>query len=400
MDRAHLPARTSAPLIWALLLAALASGCVSQQVKKVGSTQAQYAQAEVPPEALLQVAIVTFDPGIPDTIKAQEKNNVIPAVREAEAKYLPHVLRDTLQNTGYWGAVRVVPAAVNTAEVTVRGTILESDGELLKLAITAEDATGRVWLDKTYEETAAEYAYTEKLPAGSDPFQDIYNRIANDLLAERREMNPSDLVALRRVAEMRFAAQMAPDRFAQYLDTDRRGRVSVNRLPPANDPVLARVEQIRTREELLVDTLDAHYANYRQNIGKSYQEWREATYREALALRELKAAEWQRKILGAAAILGGIAAVATSDNQAQSTIGQAAVIGGIFGIQSGIAKGQERKLHEESLRELNASLASEVEPQTVQLDGKTIMLTGSAEEQYRQWQALLAQMVAAERGTF
>ena len=156
MDRAHLPARTSAPLIWALLLAALASGCVSQQVKKVGSTQAQYAQAEVPPEALLQVAIVTFDPGIPDTIKAQEKNNVIPAVREDEAKYLPHVLRDTLQNTGYWGAVRVVPAAVNTAEVTVRGTILESDGELLKLAITAEDATGRVWLDKTYEETAAE----------------------------------------------------------------------------------------------------------------------------------------------------------------------------------------------------------------------------------------------------
>ena len=130
MDRAHLPARTSAPLIWALLLAALASGCVSQQVKKVGSTQAQYAQAEVPPEALLQVAIVTFDPGIPDTIKAQEKNNVIPAVREAEAKYLPHVLRDTLQNTGYWGAVRVVPAAVNTAEVTVRGTILESDGEV------------------------------------------------------------------------------------------------------------------------------------------------------------------------------------------------------------------------------------------------------------------------------
>ena len=96
MDRAHLPARTSAPLIWALLLAALASGCVSQQVKKVGSTQAQYAQAEVPPEALLQVAIVTFDPGIPDTIKAQEKNNVIPAVREAEAKYLPHVLRSAL----------------------------------------------------------------------------------------------------------------------------------------------------------------------------------------------------------------------------------------------------------------------------------------------------------------
>ncbi|WP_029888625.1 hypothetical protein [Polycyclovorans algicola] len=397
MPRSHLFTR-AAPLLQALLMASVASGCVSQQVKKVGSTQAQYAQAEVPSEALLQMAILTFDPGIPDTIKEQEEANVIPEVREAEAKYLPHVLRDTVQNTGFWGAVRVVPAPVNTADVTVRGTILGSDGELLKLAVTAEDATGRVWLEKTYEETAAEYAYTEKLPAGTDPFQDIYNRIANDLLAERSKMSTAELVAVRRAADMRFAAQLAPDRFSEYVETDRRGRVTVNRLPPSNDPVLARVEKIREREELLVDTLDAHYGNYRQNIGRPYQEWREATYREAMILRELKGAEWTRKILGAAAVLGGIAAVATADNQAQSTIGQAAVIGGIFAVQSGIGKGQERKLHEESLRELNASLASEVEPQTVELDGKTIMLTGSAEEQYRQWQALLAQMVAAERG--
>lgn len=390
--------RPRSPLLWSLLATVLLSACVTQQVKKVGSTQANYAQEELPPEALLEVAIITFDPGVPDTIKAQEAANVSPAIREAEAKYLPHVLRDTMQGTGYWGAVRVVPAPVNSAEVTVRGTILESDGELLKLAITAEDATGRVWLRRSYEERAAEYAYTEKLPAGTDPFQDVYNRIANDLLAERQRLSTAQLVGVRRSAQMRFAAELAPDRFAEYLETDRRGNVTVNRLPPANDPVLARVEQIRAREELLVDTLDAHYGSYRQGIGESYQEWRAASYREALTLRELRSSEWTRKILGAAAILGGIAAVATADNQAQSTMGQVAVIGGIYGLQSGIAKGQERKMHEESLRELSTSLANEVQPQTVLLDGKTIMLTGSAEEQYRQWQDLLAQMVAAERG--
>lgn len=384
---------------WMALLGVIAlSGCVSQQVKKVGSTQAQYAQQELPPQALLEMAIVTFDPGVPETIKEQEKQNISPAIREAEASYLPYVLRNTVQATGYWGAVRVVPEPGNTAEVIVRGRILDSDGERLRLAVTAEDATGRTWLNRTYEERAAEFAYTEKLPAGTDPFQDIYNRIANDLLAERQKMSDAQLLALRRAARMRFAAEMAPDRFGQYLETNRRGEIQVTRLPPSNDPVLQRVAQIRNREELLVDTLDAHYANYQQSIGPAYQEWRAASYREAMTLRELKASEWTRKLLGAAAVVGGVVAAGTADNRMQSTAGQVAIIGGIYAFQSGMAKGQERKLHEETLRELSASLAADVEPQTVTLDGKTVMLTGSAEEQYRQWQKLLAEMVAAERG--
>jgi len=308
------------------------------------------------------------------------------------------VLRQTLQDSGYWGAARVVPAASPGADLTINGKILASDGEILKIAVQATDATGRKWLDKTYEETAAEYAYTEKLPAGSDPFQDLYSRIANDLLQERKSLDAAKLKDIRRVSELRFAADLAPARFGEYLKTDGSGRYSVTRLPPAGDPFLARIDQIRARDELLIDTLDQHYGVFRQNIGKSYQEWRKSSYKEAQAYRELRNQEITRKILGAAAVVGGIYAATTANNAGTSTLGQLGVIGGIYGFKSGMDKGSEKKIHAEALKEVTTSLGTEVQAQNLDLDGKTVKLSGSAEEQYGQWREQLRELYTIETG--
>lgn len=381
-----------------LAAALLLCGCVSQTVKKVNSVKVQTASVELPQEQLLEVAILPFDPGVPDTLKEQEKENISPAVREAESKYIAHVLRQTLQDSGYWGAARVVPAASPGADLTINGKILASDGEILKIAVKATDATGRKWLDKTYEETAAEYAYTEKLPAGSDPFQDLYSRIANDLLQERKSLDAAKLKDIHRVSELRFAADLAPARFGEYLKTDGSGRYSVTRLPPAGDPFLARIDQIRARDELLIDTLDQHYGAFRQNIGKSYQEWRKSSYKEAQAYRELRNQEITRKILGAAAVVGGIYAATTANNAGTSTLGQLGVIGGIYGFKSGMDKGSEKKIHAEALKEVTTSLGTEVQAQNLDLDGKTVKLSGSAEEQYGQWREQLRELYTIETG--
>lgn len=376
----------------------LTAGCVSQSVKKVNATQAAYADRELAAHELLDIAIPAFDPGVPETIQEQEEANISPAVREAEASYLPTVLRGTLARTGHWGAVRVVPGPEALADLVIRGRILASDGERLRLHIEARDATGRVWLDRQYEESAAEFAYTEKLPPGTDPFQDVYNRIANDLLQVRQRLTPEQLVAVQRVADLRFAARLSPERFQDYLAEQPPGNYRVVRLPPPNDPLLARVDQIRQRDELFVDTLDQHYLGYQESIGRTYQNWRAASYREALAYRELRAQEWTRKILGAAAVIGGVVAASQAESATEANLGQLAVIGGVYAFKSGMDKGSEKQLHAEALRELTQSLAADVQPQTVTLAGKTVMLTGSAEEQYEQWQALLRQMYAAETG--
>lgn len=392
-------ARLARLLLLPLLLLA-ASGCVSKQVKRVNETQATQATQELALDELIDVTVTAFDPGkIPETLKEQQEEGVFPSVRQAEANYLPQVLRHTLDGTGQWGTVRVLPQATPASMLVVSGTILHSDGEVLKLHITASDATGRRWLDRRYEETAAEISYTEKSVAAVDPFQDLYNRVANDLLAERRKLKAADVLEIRRVSELRFAHDLAPARFKDYLKTDKSGRTTVQRLPPSNDPIYQRVASIRARDDVLVDTLDAHYAAFRDNMYPAYQEWRRSSYTEVIALRELERQALWRKLAGAAAVVGGVVAMAGAENVGTAVAGQVGVIGGVALIGSGIQKGKEAAMHAEAVKELNSSINDDVAPRVVELDGKTVTLSGSAQEQYAQWRTLLHERYAAEIGT-
>ena len=122
---------------------------------------AQKATAEIPQDELLDVGIRLFDPNIPADPAEQEKRLVFPDVRKAESRYMPVLLRDTLEGTGQWGQVRVLPGASAGSDVIVDGRILESNGSVLKLAIKATDATGRVWLQKDYAGAADLRAYKD-----------------------------------------------------------------------------------------------------------------------------------------------------------------------------------------------------------------------------------------------
>lgn len=385
------------PLLLFLLIACTA-GCVSKQVKRVNEVQAQQANQELPLEQLLDVTIVAFDPNVPTDIKEQEKKGVLPEVRKAEANYLPQVLRQALDGTGYWGTVRVLPEAPPSSMLVVNGKILESDGQTLKLHIKARDATGREWLDKDYEEVAAQISYTEKAVANTDPFQDLYSRVANDLLKERNKLDAAKVQEVRRVADLKFAADLAPDRFAGYLKTEK-GRTSVQRLPPENDPIVKRIASVRARDDVLVDTLDGHYAVFRQNMQPAYQEWRRANYTEVVARDELEKQAMWRKVAGAAAVIAGAAAAIGSDSVGGSVLGQVGVVAGVGIFASGMQKGQEAKVHAEAVKELNASINADVAPRVVELEGKTVTLTGSAKDQYDQWRKLLHERYAAEIGT-
>ena len=105
---------------------------------------AQKATTEVPQDELLDVAVRLFDPNIPADEKKQEEEGIFPDVRKAESRYIPVMVRDTLEGTGQWGQVRVLPAAAGM-DVNIDGRILQSDGRELSLDITVTDAAGRTW---------------------------------------------------------------------------------------------------------------------------------------------------------------------------------------------------------------------------------------------------------------
>jgi hypothetical protein len=385
-------------LVAAALLAALAVAAHAREHRHVEAIQAQ---GEIVEDLLLDVGIRIFDPGLPrdeEALDELEEKGVFTDVREAEARYLPVRLMDTLQTTGNWGAVRVVPAGTDAVDLTVTGTIVESNGRRLILAVRAADAAGGTWLEKTYRHRADPRAYREsKDGIVYMPFQSLYNEIANDLLAARDQRDAGELRELRAIAELAFAADLAPDAFAGYLDVDRRGRTVLARLPAADDPMVERVESIRERDYLFVDTLTEHYANFYAQMDESYRNWRQFSYEEEKARAKARRQARTRKVLGALAILGGVVAAAESGPEG-GAIADVAVIGGSYVIRSGIAKGREAKMHKEALSELGESFDAAVEPMLVEVEGRTLRLTGSIEAQYAEWRRLLREIFHAETG--
>ena len=128
-----------------------------------------------------------------------------------------------------------------------------------------------------------------------------------------------------------------------------------------------------------------------------YQEWRKQSYDEAIALQELRAESTRRLIAGVAAVVAGIAA-AGSDNSTARSAGNVAIAGGGYLVKSGLDKRTEADIHVQALEELGLSLEAEIAPQIIELEDRTVTLTGSVEDQYEQWRELLRQIYRAEVG--
>jgi hypothetical protein len=386
------------PLLAILWLAGCATMAPHREIE--GEVSAQKAQAEVPEGQLLDVWIEVFDPGeLPED--SDEASGLSVDIREAEARYMAEHLRDTMEQTGYWGAVRVVPRDTSGAELLVRGTILASDGEQLKLRIQARDASGREWLDGSYESevTAADYLSPER--PQRDVFQSLYNAIANDLARFRGDLSPDEIVTVRRIAALRFAADLAPDAFGAYVRRNDAGEYRIVRLPALDDPMYRRVSAIRSRDFLLIDTLNGHFDNFSREVQEPYTEWRRSRSEEAAALREIRSAATKRKLLGAMAILGAIALEAAGSNSTRQATGglrNAMWLGGAYAIKTGIDKDSETGIHRDAIEELGASFASETRPLVVEVEGEVHELNGSAEEQYAEWRALLKRIYQSETG--
>jgi hypothetical protein len=397
----------------ASLLAAAAlllAGCVVEDTKPLPKVAAVQSQRQIPQDELLDVAIREFDPGVPAALAGDEealsKRRIYPDVRKAESRVIPMNLRATLEGSGQWGAVRVVPANVEFVDVIVTGRILVSTGEELALAVSARDSTGRVWLDnRSYKGPADTGSYkTEAALKARDPFQNVYAQIANDLVAARDALAAADRRELRQVTDIRFAQDLAPTAFAGYLQKDKNGLMRLARLPATDDPALARVQKIRERDTGVIDTVDGYYGNFSDRLRESYGAWRRTSYDAIQKEDKARSQARTRTVLGAAAVLASIfvpGQCASGDYNCQrieSAARTAGAIGGTAAVLSGMKKYSDAKVAAQDVKELATSFQNEVAPQVIELEGRTLRLTGTAEEQYREWRRLLAEIYREETG--
>ncbi|TLY77499.1 MAG: hypothetical protein E6K49_07845 [Gammaproteobacteria bacterium] len=397
-------------VVCGVTLLASIGGCVVSETKPLPKVNAVQADRQIPSDELLDVAIHPLDPGIPPEIakdtKALDKKHINPDIRQAESRYLPTLLRSTLEASGQWGAVRVAPASAEFVDVLVSGKILESTGAKLALEVTVKDSTGRVWINsKRYESPADLGSYkTDAALKTRDPFQNLYAQIANDMVAARDALPVGERREIRRVTQLEFAKDLAPQAMQGYLSHDPKGFVKVERLPAENDPIATRVERIRDRDNNVVDTVNGYYANFADKMSTSYGQWRHASFDELEKEERTRNQARMRTFLGAAAVLASVFVPGQCNaydyncRRIESAARTAGAIGGTAAIISGLKKYADAKVHAQALKELSDSFQSEVAPQVVDVEGRTLKLTGTAEEQYREWRKLLHQLYVEETG--
>ena len=384
------------PLLLMAILCPLVA-CNSPTVKTTTLVPVVVDATNIPEAELLDIGVAIFDPGLDDIANNREELTFAD-VRLAETQYAAYLLSQTLQSNGNWGVVRVIPNDLSYSDLAVRGTILQSDGETMLVHINVTDVTGKVWIDKDYEEVVSKFSYDPRLRRNEDSFQSIYNRIANDILAYRQQnLESADLKNIRTISKIRFAGNFAPQVFDSYLQTDRNGITSVKSLPATNDPLLTRIDTIRDRDYLYVDALQDHYGNFVRQMEGPYTEFRRVSYEEVMKYDKVVAQSRRNMVIGVATILGGLVAT-QSTNAAVNYAAYGGLFGGGYLIKDAFAKRDEAQMQVEALAELGNSLGTEIAPQTIELEERVITLTGSVDAQYAQWREILTDIYTNDVG--
>ena len=349
---------------------------------QVGEVSLKIAEAEPAQHQLLDIGIVVFDDDEDESAARTYGDRVFAEVRDKEIRYLPFLLRKVLIESQQWGAVRVLPEADPSVDLLISGKILRSSGTELAIQIDSADSTGRSWLSAIYGDAALLSDYPEEIrftpsrpfipSEHQEPFQDLYEKIGNDLVAIRDTLSVSALQTIHDVSTLVYANDLSPESFGHMLATNDEGLLEAASLPAKSDPMFARVEDMRARHHAFIDTVDEYYGTLHDEMLQAYIMWRRHSYDQQEQLVSRK----------------------------QEPISQ-----DFFSSSSGYLTMTQRynrfrwsKIYRQEFQELAAGFNQELAPAILELNEQVHGLSGTMAEQYAQWRRILRQLFELEIG--
>ena len=374
----------------------LLAGCAGPSMPVVEAEPPDVAvPRELPQDLLLDVGVAVFDHGEPGSGDSSDDEDLLNAgVRRAERNYLPYLIRNHLQAAGEWGGVRVVSRPSDAIDVTLTGTIIHSDGESLAFRARATDARGVRWFDNEYRAAAEPGDHATGERAG-DPFAKAYAALARDMAASLRGLSLDELERIRAVAEMRFARALAPDAFSKHLAPTPEGEVELRRLPAEDDPMLARVRDVRHREHAFIDTVDDYYDEFGANVQTTYDEWRRKAGRGREAQRQLETEAQAHMLLGSSRMVAGLARMVWDS---PGRLGLFWVTSGLRWMQGARSRAGAIQENAEWRREVGISAEANLLPHTTGLENRTSDLQGGVEQRYAALRRILNKLYQDETG--
>ena len=355
-------------------------------IEPVGSVSLITAQMRAPSLASdtlgtrVDIGIVPFTTRENAVNKAAFGDWIFDEIKLKETQFLPHLLSKALIESDLWGAVRVLPEADPSLVLTIRGEIISSTGLDLAVHINATDSSGTTWLSRDYADIAqlSDYPESTRFTYGNrfdganyiDPFHDLYKQIANDLLSVRDTLGAESLGEILQIADLVYARDLAPERFAKTLAEDEAGNLRLVTLPADDDPMLARVSDMRYRHHLFVDTVDEYYQTLYEDIQPAYVLWRR------YSLDQTKET------------LNRDATSPSGTNYGDSR--------SFLALSQRYDRFKWSKIYEHEFTELAAGFNNELAPAMLELNGQVHGLSGTMEQQYREWRGILRALFELE----
>lgn len=362
---------------------ALAARPTIEPVGSVSLITAQMRAASLASDTLgtrVDIGIVPFTTRENAVNKAAFGDWIFDEIKQKETQFLPHLLSKALIESDLWGAVRVLPEADPSLVITIRGEIISSTGLDLAVHINATDSSGRVWLARDYADVAqlSDYPESTRFTYGNrfdganyvDPFHDLYKRVANDLLAARDGLDDGLLAEILQISDLVYARDLAPERFASTLTKNEEGLLRLVTLPAADDPMLARVSDMRYRHHLFIDTVDEYYQTLYEDIQPAYVLWRRYSLDQTEETLSREATPPSTTTYG--------------DSRSFLALSQR------------YDRFKWSKIYEHEFTELAAGFNNELAPAMLALNGQVHGLSGTMEQQYREWRGILRALFELE----
>ena len=377
-----------------MLIMSFTASCTVSEIIDAERTALDIASLNISENLLLDVGIIRFEGGVPEDNDA-DKTGIYQEIREAESRYFPYHIKTTLEKTGYWGSVRVIPSKTVITDVIVTGRVLRSDGENVSIRIKAKDSSGQEWFERDYTTQTGLRSYSENRDRAIDPYQKVFNDFANDLRLYAASLHSSVNKRIQQTSELLFFADMIPTVYGPYLNNDE-GSIELLRLPPENDPMVKRLRGIRERDRSVIDSINEHYANYYYGIALPYEGWRKKARENQINIRDTKRAATVRALIGVAVTAGSINMDTSDTSRSRRNIKRATQSVGIDrGIRTIIDAWQLRQStnsYRTQIGELSESFIAEAAPLTIEVEGQSRRLVGTAESQYEGWRKLLKEI--------
>lgn len=359
----------------------------------------------------LDVAVPVFNPGFPlDSDTGQidydqvEELGIWPQLRRAEAKRFAIQSKRYIEDTQAFGQVFNVPNAKTSADIFVMGTILESNSRTIELNILVIDSSGEILGDTEIEHEVSKGFFRDKKNEGKNPYEPVFQEVADYVYDVVRKIPDQRKDVIKTTTAVRYAKYYAPEAFGNYIETNLKTRYGrkyfkheLTAVPAENDPVMEEIAVLRAKEMNFVDAMQEHFDAFEATTEEPYRDWQEETLPEVIRAEDAAVERNTKATLG---VLAGIAAVIldkNSDSNAGKVGAVAGAIGSAWMLKDAFEANADMKESAEIINEQGSGLDFVLSPTVMKAEDDEVKLTGTAEDQYEQWKAILKKMYDKDR---